>query len=374
MNIKKEVLILSAGEGHASLAEAAKEYLEMVGFGVKVVDLIGNGIGFGAYRAIYRFIPSLFQIPFKLAQLEKVRDMFKTYINNTKRRQIMHVLKKEQPKVVITTHFGYLPVLDEIKPVAKFGHINVVTDPITIHPLLYSLEADYNVGFGEEFVRLGLRLGIDESKLKPIGWLTRPKFFKKINKEKVLRSMSFDKDKTTLLVCGGSEGSNSVISLLPLLFLGRYKSLAQVIFIAGSNKTLTKVIRQSYKLAKKINSQILRAKVVGFTEEMDKYIGVSDIVIGKAGPNLIFEAVAMEKPFIAITHISGQEDGNLELIEKYNIGWVAEDLGKLAPLLRQIIKRPEFVKEKKEKVKVLAQENKQTGKKWVALVKKLMSS
>ncbi len=367
-----KILILSAGEGHASIAEAAKNYLEAAGFLVKVVDLMNSGMGFGAYRAIYRFTPSLFQIPFKLAQMEKIRSMFKVYINNTKRAEIIRVLKEEQPSLVVTTHFGYLPVLDEVKPVAKFGHINIVTDPVTVHPLLYSLEADFNVGFGKEFMDLGLRLGIDKKKLKAIGWLTRPEFFRKVSQKKVLRSLGFDENKTTVLVCGGSEGSNSVISLLPLLFLGKYKNLAQVVFVAGSNQALKKIIEQSYGLAKKVNNEILDTLVVGFTDEMDKYIGASDVVVGKAGPNLIFEAVAMEKPFIAITHISGQEDGNLELIEKYGIGWVAEDLGRLAPLLKQVIKDPGFIEDKKEKVKVLAKKNRQAGERLVELVKSLV--
>ena len=125
-------------------------------------------------------------------------------------------------------------------------------------------------------------------------------------------------------------------------------------------------------MAKKVNNDILDTLVVGFTDEMDKYIGASDVVVGKAGPNLIFEAVAMEKPFIAITHISGQEDGNLELIEKYGIGWVAEDLGRLAPLLKQVIKDPGFIEDKKEKVKVLAKKNRQAGERLVELVKSLV--
>ncbi|NOY14639.1 MAG: hypothetical protein GXP43_00270 [bacterium] len=369
--MRPKILILSAAEGHASIAKAVKDYLKPVSSKVEIVNLMNDGLGFGAYRAIYRFSPSLFKIPFKLAQMNKIRQMFKIYIQNTKRAQIIDVIKKYDPDVIITTHFGYLPVLDEIKPLTKFKHINVVTDPITVHPLLYSYEADFNLGFNADFFELGIRLGIPKSRLLPIGWLTHPDFFKKLDKQKIRQEIGFNDD-LTLLICWGSEGSNSIISLLPILFLPKHPRPIQIIFIAGSNTGLKKLIEQSYKLAKKVNPDIARVHVVGFTDEMAKYMEISDVVIGKAGPNLIFEAAAKMKPFIAITHISGQEDGNLDLIRKYDLGWVAEDLSIFNPLLKKIIKS-DILKDKEKSIKKMAEKNKQAGLKLVELVKKLVA-
>ena len=77
-----------------------------------------------------------------------------------------------------------------------------------------------------------------------------------------------------------------------------------------------------------------------FTKELDKYIKISDLVIGKAGPNLLFETVAAKKPFMAVSHIHGQEDGNLEIIRNYKIGFVEENQIKAIKLIKSIINKP----------------------------------
>ena len=59
-----------------------------------------------------------------------------------------------------------------------------------------------------------------------------------------------------------------------------------------------------------------------FTREIAQYMAATDIVVGKAGPNMLFESIALAKPFIATSYIPGQEEGNLELIHGMTwVGW-----------------------------------------------------
>jgi UDP-N-acetylglucosamine:LPS N-acetylglucosamine transferase len=46
-------------------------------------------------------------------------------------------------------------------------------------------------------------------------------------------------------------------------------------------------------------------------------------VMGKAGPNVMFEAVTLGKPFIATAYIPGQEELNLGFIRRHKLGWIA---------------------------------------------------
>jgi hypothetical protein len=34
--------------------------------------------------------------------------------------------------------------------------------------------------------------------------------------------------------------------------------------------------------------------------------------------------MAREKPFVAITHVGGQEDGNIDLLKEKKLGWIKE--------------------------------------------------
>ena len=88
----------------------------------------------------------------------------------------------------------------------------------------------------------------------------------------------------------------------------------------------------------------------------------ADLVIGKAGPNSVFEAIATLTPFFATTHISGQEDGNLDIIRDLKVGYVEEDVKKASKLLFKIIEYPEQLKEFKPHLKKLADYNKNSKK------------
>ena len=367
---KIKILIFTAITGHMSLAQAAKSFLEeLPNAEIKIVNLMGDRLAWGFYKISYRFLPFLAKVPYEISKNESVVEMVKSYFVIKYRKRVLNVLKKERPDIVITTYFGYLPILDEIKPVAKFGFINIISDPVTIHPLIFSKEADYNIGFEKYFVKIAKKMGISKRSLLPLGWLVRKNFFEDVDKEKIRKKYRLDK-KLTLLFCGGSEGSNAIILLLPFLLFTKMKREFQIIFICGNNKALEKVIKNTYRIAKRINANVPKILVKGFTNKLHEFMAVSDVVIGKAGPNLIFESVSMQKPFLAITHISGQEDGNLYLIKKYKLGWVAEDPVKASKVLKNIIENPKIL-EKYKHLKKISEKNYNTGKKIVEIVEKM---
>jgi processive 1,2-diacylglycerol beta-glucosyltransferase len=367
---KTKILIFTAITGHMSLAQAAKSFLEeLPNADIKIVNLIEDKFAWGFYKVSYRFLPFLTKIPYEISKNENVAEMVKNYFISRYRKKILNVLKSEKPDVVITTYFGYIPILDEIKPIAKFGFINIISDPVTIHPLIFSKEADYNIGFEKYFVKLAKKMGIRKESLLPSGWLVRKKFFENLDKEKIRKKYNLDK-KLTLLFCGGSEGSNAIVLLLPFLFFTKMKREFQIIFICGNNKALEKMINNTYKIAARINPKPPKILVKGFTDDLHEFMAVSDVVIGKAGPNLIFESASMQKPFIAITHISGQEEGNLYLIKKHKLGWVAEDPVKASEVIKSIIDNPKIL-EKYKHLKSISEKNYKTGKNIAEIVKKM---
>ncbi len=369
---KHKIVIFTSITGHMSLAQAAKSFLEeLPDTEIKIINLIEDRFAWGFYKISYRFMPFLNKIPYEVSKRENMSDLVKNYFISRYRKKILGLLRKENPDVVITTYFGYIPVLDEIKPISKFRFINIISDPITIHPLIFSKEADYNIGFGKYFLKLGKKIGIKKERMISAGWLVRKSFFENINLD-IIRKRYKIKKKFTILVCGGSEGSNAIILLLPFLFFSKMKRDFQIIFICGNNKMLESVIKQTYKIAKTINPQVPDIIVKGFTSQLHEFMAVSDLVVGKAGPNLIFESVSMKKPFIAITHISGQEDGNLKLIKSEKLGWIAEDPVTAGELIRKIIENPNIL-DKFKHLKRHSENNYNTGKELVEIVKNMIS-
>jgi len=368
---KYKIVIFTSITGHMSLAQAAKSFLqEIPNTKVKIVNLIENKFMWDLYRISYRFVPFLTKLPFEISKNEAILKQIKKYIIKKYKKKVLNFLKIERPDVIITTHFVYIPILDEIKSTSKFRFINIISDPITIHPLILSREADYNIGF-DKYCLKAASGNIKKCKILPLGWLVRKKFFEQIDKKKIRKKYKL-KDKFTILVCGGSEGNNTIIWLLPFLFFTKFKRDFQIIFICGNNRALEKIINRTYKTAAKFNLNLPKIIVKGFTNKIYEFMAISDIVVGKAGPNLIFESVSMRKPFIAISHISGQEDGNIAMIKKHKFGWVAENPIKASEIITKIIENPKIL-EKYKHLNKASKNNYNTGKTLVKIVKKMIN-
>jgi len=103
---------------------------------------------------------------------------------------------------------------------------------------------------------------------------------------------------------------------------------------------------------------------LGWIENMAEVLSACDIVFGKAGPNFLFDVVAVQKPFVAITHMGGQEDGNVELILKKKLGWVKEGVGEAEDFLLEYLKNPNKYNNKYTKsIELEARNNQKTMEK-----------
>ncbi len=370
---KRKVLILSASEGHASLARAVREELKNYQFKEFEFDI---HVG-GAYKFFYRFAPSMFEAVWKMGQKKEAAKLIGVYGKMFLEKKMRKIMGSFRPDLIITTHFMYLSVLDRWRRRGdEFKQINVVFDPITISPLIYSMTADYNVGFGEEFSELGLKLGIEEKKLVEVGWLVGRGFYRPLSKQKkdeLTKELGFEKNRLTLVVCGGSEGTNAILKIMPDLLAERYGDGLQVLVIAGSNRLLEDGLKRMINGLRKVGKKMPLLKIMGFTKRMADWLRLADVVVGKAGPNLIFEAVAAGKPFAAITHIEGQETGNLELIERYGLGWVVEKRGEFGSLLNRLMKNPNEKDKFKETIRKMAKRNYEGSKEFKKLVEGLIS-
>jgi processive 1,2-diacylglycerol beta-glucosyltransferase len=69
-------------------------------------------------------------------------------------------------------------------------------------------------------------------------------------------------------------------------------------------------------------------------------MAVADVIMGKAGPNMLFEAITLGKPFIATSYIPGQEEANLEFIRRHKLGWVAIKAEQQEVLLKKLLVGP----------------------------------
>lgn len=355
------VAIFTAPEGHLSIAQAIEAALADK---FEVHTFFYHEPVIRAYRLMYQFFPGMLGISFELMKTSSAQLAFDSVLETLYARRIRDFYKKINPDVVISTYWPYNLALEKFSATNGAAFFNVITDPKTIHPLLISDKANSNIAFNSEAIKTCLAEKPD-SKIDALGWFVRPEFTPTTDQAAVRSSLRLKANVFTILVVSGSEGTTHIMKILPALATSEKR--VQVVVACGSNHSLLRGARLLRAFFKKMGS-LTEIIPLGFTHKLNLYMQAADVIIGKAGPNSLFEATATHTPFFAITHISGQEDGNLDLIKSYKLGLVEENPLKAQKLLHTIISNPEPLKTLKSHIVKLASYNAQTGEKFARLI------
>jgi len=83
------------------------------------------------------------------------------------------------------------------------------------------------------------------------------------------------------------------------------------------------------------------AFIYGFTRDMPDFMRAADVVVTKAGPGTIAEALIANLPIILYAKIPGQEDGNVTFVEAEGAGVWAPKPQLVVRALTRWITRPE---------------------------------
>jgi UDP-N-acetylglucosamine:LPS N-acetylglucosamine transferase len=362
---KKKVLILSSIQGHASLANSAHDSLKS-DFSVEILTYPDPALH--VYRFFYRKFPSSLKYIFKFFNHPLGDKFIKNILARSYKKKLFGALTKNNPDAIVSVNYGFDAAIEMNRNQIKTPYINIMPDPKTFFPFSLSTTADQNLVF-DQAQQLACNTMKPTAKTKISGWFVQEKFEQNISIESARKKINIFPNKLTLLLVSGSEGAENIISTVRSLFATN--SSFQLIIICGSNKSLKKKIDQ---LVSENQNQKISAIIVGFTKEIEKYMYAADLVVGKAGPNSLFEAVATSTPFMATTHNAGLEDGNLDIIRDHQLGYVEENPTKAEQLLLSIIKKPQQLEMFTKPVKKMAAYNKKSKQILLKLVKEMTSN
>lgn len=377
---KKRILVLTDDMpwGHRSIAKAIYGFLKKKedlakqnnGITVDYVEVkMPLSIGNDLYAFMYRYFPATNKITNRIVENERVRRVFYEITKDCE-PILIKTIKKYKPDILISSYCFYSNLLTDIyqNTNLKYKLWTVVADPWTASRLNFIDRADLSLVYDDVAYEQAIGYGISPENILKTGWWVRGEMYdKKLQtsniKHQVKEKMGIEEVEPVVFIGGGSLGTNAITKFLPILLLVRHK--CTIIFNTGTDKVAFKMVEQYKKVFDRIN---IRKNVnilnLGWIENMAEVLSISDIVFGKAGPNFLFDVVALQKPFVAITHIGGQEDGNIELIQKKKLGWVKEGMGEAEDFLLEYLKKPEKYNNKFAKtIEVEAKNNKRTMEK-----------
>lgn len=375
---KKKILVLTDHMpwGHRSIAKAIfnylKEHEKENDYEVVYAEIKAEiGMADDLYTFAYRYLPVSNRWAAKVFDIKFARDLMrKSTVFNLPR--LKKEVNKINPDLIISAYFFHSHSLADWRKEANknFKLWTIVADPWTINPISFVKGCDLNIVYDEIGEKLALKYDIKKNEILKTGWWVRPEMYKKIDKKEVRKKIGIKDDRPVIFVGGGSLGTSALPKLLPnLIFL---KSKVTFIINTGVDKFSYKLVDKYCKILTKLRKDdVIIVKNMGWIDNMAEVLGVSDIIFGKAGPNFLFDSVACQKPFVAITHVGGQEDGNVDLIKKKKLGWVREKSGELVNFLYQYLDDPRYFENKfKETIKEEALKNEKSLKLILERVKK----
>ena len=325
------VLILTAhsGGGHVSLAQALRERLPP-GAPAPIVDPLPRVVHLH-YRLSSRHALALWAVEFHATNTPARALALHQLLGLLFGRRLEALLDKHQPELVLST--SSLLTQAVVNTLARRRHpapcAVLFADGIGLHATWLTARASAaTLAPTRESYQEALAAGFAPERLHLTGWPVRAQFYRADAHDRAatLTRLQLDPAAFTVFIQGGGEGTANIVRTVESTLS---VDAAQVILAAGTNRAL----RERFGGAPGV-------RVIPFTPEIAPLMAAADVVLGKAGPNMLFEAVTLGKPFIASTYIPGQETGNLALIARYGLGWAALAPGEQRALLTALAEAP----------------------------------
>ncbi len=245
---------------------------------------------------------------------------------------LLRLLTNVQPDVIVSIH----PMLNHVTVHAleelglHIPFITVVTDLISVHQAWIAPGADAYIVPTEHARDLYIQNGIDPERIHLLGMPIDPKFtLPSESKEELQRKLGLEPGKPVILLVGGGEGSGALRTSVNLISQARLP--VQLLIITGRNKRLYAHLQRSR------SSLHVPARVFGFVHNMPEMMRAADVIVTKAGPGTICEALACNLPIILSGYVPGQEEGNVTYVLENKVGVMAYDSIELIDALRRLL-------------------------------------
>lgn len=312
------ILTLKTGAGHMSLANALHDlllggcpHLDQ-GYNIEICDPEPRYLG-KHYRAITRNAMWLWRAEYSFFNNPPGARAGHLLYVLLFGRALPRILQRMQPDLIISTHplltRSVMRAIERTK--RRIPFVMLFTDPVNMHQAFFTEKgAEATLATTRENYTEALAHGFDPQRVYCTGWPVRQQFYQYYKREDILARLGLRRDRFTVFLQAGGEGAIRIERIAGNIL--QAGDGVQIILAAGTNEPLVQAYRE-----------VPQVRVLPFTVTIAPYMAAADVVMGKAGPNMLFEAVTLNKPFIATSFIAGQEAENLKFIRQYKLGLVA---------------------------------------------------
>ena len=329
--MKPEILFLfsDTGGGHRSATEAVIEAIHLEygdAVSTRMLDFIKQYAP-RPFNYLPRMYPTMVRVPaawglgFRLSDRSHQRKLITSTMWPYVHRSLRRLVAQNPCDLIVSVHPLATTLILRALGNERPPFITLVTDLATVHAFWYERRVDLCLVPTDEARRRALVQGLSPQQVQVVGLPVADRFCQPPGDRSALRArFGWPDDRPMVLLMGGGEG------------MGPLERTAQAIANACPNVALVVIAGRNEKLKAKLEAQSwpIPVFVYGFVREMPDFMRASDILVTKAGPGTISEALNAGLPIILYSRLPGQEDGNVSYV-------VSEGAGVWAPQPEQIV-------------------------------------
>jgi 1,2-diacylglycerol 3-beta-galactosyltransferase len=247
------------------------------------------------------------------------------------RGALLRLLRDHPADVIVCYHSLFndliLRTLSKIR--AKTPLVTVVIDLVAAHASWFAPGVTRCLVPTEEVRRCGLDCGVPAERLLVTGLPVDRRFVATAQEDPlaVRQELGLDPGLPVVLLVNGAEGMGPLHQL--------YRAVAdsgvhaQLVIIAGRNK------RAQAKLSTERSPPV---HVKGFVDNMHEWMRAADLLVTKAGPSTISEALVMGLPMVLSGALPGQERPNADYVIRTGAGVWAPTPQKAAAAVKELLR------------------------------------
>ncbi len=365
------VLILSSktGGGHMRAAQALEavikerdsEAVVKIVDGLEYVNHYLNKMVVDGYKFSAMKFPRVYGVLYRASNTDNNIYKLVQKTNSHYAKKFIPLLAEFKPDVMVSTH-PFMSIMGSRlreKGITNIPLISIITDFAPHTSYVNSGVSEYIVSSVQMVDELE-KLGVDRDIIHPVGIPIQPIFFEKDEqKAEHLSELGFDPNLKTVLIMAGSFGVTDILKIYENI--NEIELDFQIIVITGKNEKLFDAFnsilscnenlrvgdpqpnfdyeKEPSRKEEKLNVT-KKTKLIYFTDEVHKYMHISDLIITKPGGLTVTESLASCLPMALFKAIPGQETDNTEYLCNNNLA-ISIKKNTASEIIYQLLKYPE---------------------------------
>ena len=379
------VLILAAttGGGHMRAADALKEYIlsQDENAEIKIEDVIEyispfvNKAVTGGYVYMAKNTPTMYGTFYKSIDDENspVNRTVEMVTVSFKKR-LMPLIEEFKPDIIVTTQSLATELYASLKKLLglKIPIISILTD-FAIHQTYIYEGVDAYVVSSRKMVDDLVSRGVERVRVYPYGIPVKQEFYKEIDRLTAFESEGLDPELPTILIMAGSFGVTDILKIYHKIV--KSPEDFQIIVITGKNEKLydnferylkritikntlaeiNEIIKPNSKKRRRIASK--PTKLLYFTNEVEKYMHMADLIVTKPGGLTVTEAISVGLPMAIFKAIPGQEEQNADFLVNKNMAVRLEKDKTCTTMITRLLREPDRLDGMKKSIREFSKGN-----------------